>query len=189
MTDKAELRRSLIRQRMEISTIEKAERSARIAQRVLALSAYKNAENILMYAAVRNEVETHGLIRQAISDGKRIYLPVTRGRRKMDAVRIQDRAELVAGRLDIPEPKDGAIISPAEIDLVLVPGVAFDRTGARIGYGAGYFDAYLKNVRCAKLALAFDAQILERIDAEPHDVRMDGIITESEYIVCTGEEI
>ncbi len=108
----------------------------------------------------------------------------------MEFCLIKSLADLRPGFLSIPEPgpwcKKAA--PPHEETLVILPGTAFDRRGGRIGYGGGYYDAYLEGKdRCRKAALAFHAQISENVPADSHDVRADIIVTEEEIIRCTQD--
>lgn len=179
MTNKARIREALLVKRRGISIIENAELSARVSERLLRLNEVKSAKRLLCYASVRNEVETVGLIRQLMKNGAQVYLPRIRSGRGMDAVRVTSFEALNRNRFGIPEPTGDEIIDPAALDVALVPGVGFDHSGRRLGYGAGYFDKYLAKCACPLIGLAFEMQRVEILPEEEHDVRMHIVVTEN----------
>ena len=108
----------------------------------------------------------------------------------MEFCLIRSLADLCPGFLSIPEPEPWCekAAPPSEETLVILPGTAFDRDGGRTGYGGGYYDAYLEGKeKCRKAALAFHAQIAEKVPADSHDIRVDIIVTEEEIIRCTQD--
>ena len=177
--DRKELR-SLIRARREsISVIQAAELSARIAERVLILPEYRAARCIMSYASVLGEVQTAALNARILEDGKRLLLPkVMEDRQSMLAVPVADLSRLTRGAMGIPQPPDDTGADPADIDLVLVPGIAFDRKGGRLGFGGGFYDRFLEGTPALRVAIAFDIQLVDDTDPQPHDQQMDLLITE-----------
>ncbi|MBQ3222985.1 MAG: 5-formyltetrahydrofolate cyclo-ligase [Clostridia bacterium] len=165
-------------ERENISVIHAAELSARISEKVLALPEYKQAETVMCYASLLSEVRTESLNAKALADGKKLLLPKTHAQGRMDAVHVTDLSLLRPGKMQIPELETGEAEDPARIDLVLVPGVAFDKKGGRLGYGSGYYDRFLAKTRALKVALAFEMQIVEDTLALAHDQKMDMLITE-----------
>ncbi|MCX6769980.1 MAG: phosphoribosylglycinamide formyltransferase [Candidatus Micrarchaeota archaeon] len=158
-----------------------------IMDTVLNLEEFKSAECVLLYSSKGGEVHTEGIIQSALSIGKRVALPVTKKEsHALELYAIAGMDELSPGAFGILEPKSDPArrVQPEEVDLVLVPGVSFDRRGHRLGYGMGYYDLLLKRVKGRKIGLAYGMQMVERVPDEPHDVAVDMIVTENEIIRC-----
>ena len=140
----------------------------------------------MLFASFRTELDTMPIARWALDAGKRLCLPRVLGPRTMGAYRITEPAvDLVPGKWDIPEPREGLPeVPPDEMDLVFVPGSAFDEQGGRCGYGGGFYDTYLPRTRPGTpwVALAFEAQLVPRIDGEAHDLPVTAIVTERRVI-------
>jgi 5-formyltetrahydrofolate cyclo-ligase len=165
-------------------------KSAAIWERLSVLSEFTGATRLLVYVSQEREVDTHGLIRQLLAMGRQVYVPCFEpARRQYGASELRDfDADLATGEFGILEPKPGAIrpAAPDQIDGVLVPGLAFDETGNRLGRGRGYFDRLLREMRGVRIALAFDFQILTEVPAEAHDARMDFVVTETRVLKIKG---
>lgn len=190
METKEEIRKYALKIRAGIEKEERGAAEKAIAERLMKESFYRNARCIYCYASFRDEVETSGIIEEALKQGKKVALPRVSGRRKMAFYFIKSMADLSPGTWNIPEPGPWCAKAPLpdEKTLVILPGAAFDRSGARIGYGGGFYDAYLEgNNKCRKAALAFGLQCMDMIPADEHDVRADIIITEKELIVCSQD--
>jgi 5-formyltetrahydrofolate cyclo-ligase len=167
------------------SAREIAEKSKAIAERLFRLPEYKKAKTIMFYASKKLEVQTLAVIKMALRE-KNVAVPLVKGD-DMTAIQITGIGELVPGAFGVPEPRRGPEIRPKDIDLVIVPGVAFDAKGNRVGYGKGYYDKYLKKtIRAQVVALAYEFQISPRVPAECHDVRVHKIITEKRTVSCAG---
>lgn len=135
---------------------------------------FRSAGTVLLYWSMPEEVDTHTLI-QKWSSSKRIVLPKVCG--ESLELRLYDPDRMVPGYRGILEPSEEAPIVPdEEIELAVVPGLAFDPAGHRLGRGKGYYDRLLPRLHCPKLGLAFSCQILDEIPIEPHDVALDKII-------------
>jgi len=188
LTERDMLRVKMKLAREEASMLQVLEASARIGERVLAMPEYRAAKRIFCYYSLPMEVQTGGLIREMLRQGKEVYLPVTNRDRTMKAMRLRDADAVHRGAFKVMEPDGDEEIDPAALDLILTPGLAFDRAGGRIGYGAGCFDRFLP--RCSGLiaGLALDMQMVEKVPMEAHDVFMHRIITESEVICCAQEQ-
>lgn len=148
---------------------------------------FKDSKCMLLYATKGSEVHTDGIIQSALSLGKRVVLPVTKKEeKKLVLYELHGMNELAPGAFGIMEPPQNPAreVKPEEIDLVIVPGVSFDRRGHRIGYGMGYYDALLKKIPGRKIGLAYSLQIVGHVPEEPHDVAVDMVITEGEIIIC-----
>lgn len=147
---------------------------------------YKKAKDIFIYVSFGSEVNTHEIIKKAIIDKKNIYVPKIDMRKKeMIAVKIYSITELNVNNYGILEPINVDKDKIAnDFDIIVMPGVAFDENGNRIGYGGGYYDKYLeKNIfKAKKVALAYEEQILERIESDFHDIKVDFIINTKKII-------
>jgi 5-formyltetrahydrofolate cyclo-ligase len=154
------------------------------------MSDYKKAKLIMAYVDYKNEVITNDIISYSLEKGKRVVVPVTEIKtKKMTPCEVINYPEdLISGNYGIMEPKEECIrpVDPKIIDLILIPGVAFDVRGNRLGYGAGYYDRFLMRLNddAVKIALAYEMQILENVYPEKHDVPIDFIITEKRVIDC-----
>jgi 5-formyltetrahydrofolate cyclo-ligase len=170
----------------ELGTPEVRSKSAAIWERLSVLKGFAAAARLLVYVSTGNEVDTQGLIRQLLAMGRQVCVPRFEPATQRYAVsELQDfDAELTTGKYGILEPKPGAIRPAAfdQIDAALVPGLAFDETGNRLGRGSGHFDRLLGQTSGIKIALAFDFQILDEVPAEAHDARMDFIVTETRVV-------
>lgn len=141
----------------------------------------KKSKKIFTYISFGSEVDTKKFINYAISDNKDIYVPKTdKVNKEMLAIKINSLNNMNVDKLGILEPKhvDKSKIGD-KFDLIIMPGVAFDKNGNRIGYGGGYYDKYISKIndKCVKLALAYELQIVENIKSEIHDIKVDFIIT------------
>ncbi len=185
--EKARLRRQMKTLRHDLPADYKEGADRRIAELLWQTDEYREAHLIFCYVSRKDEADTRRILGQALADGKRVAVPVCRGRGEMEAWEIESLSELSEGAYGILEPAKPLPVKPEEIDLCLVPCLACDRDGRRLGYGGGYYDRYLKRVnendrnrpkRCrAKiLCLCWETQVLQEIPAEAHDVLMDGLL-------------
>lgn len=163
-------------------------KSAAIWERLSVLPEFASAEWVLTYVSTGNEVDTHGLVQQLMAMGKRVCVPsFDDATRQYVASELRDfNTELAEGEFKILEPKPEAIrpVPAGRLQALIVPGLAFDETGNRLGRGTGFFDRILRDARGAKIALAYDFQIQSEVPAADHDVRMDFIVTETRSINC-----
>jgi 5-formyltetrahydrofolate cyclo-ligase len=174
--------------RRKLSEAERLARSRRVWERVTALSSYQHARVVLGYMAFDDEVLTDGLMQHAMASGKQIVLPmVLSDRQGMALYVIEDLERDVAtgyrGTLE-PQPPRAHAVAPESLDLVLIPGVAFDLRGGRLGFGAGFYDRFLSRLPSdiPTLGLAFDFQVIPRLPLQPHDMLLNAIVTESRVI-------
>lgn len=161
-----------------------------IGARFMGLEAYRRAKTVMAYIGCKTEVETQPVIMEMLVGDKCLVIPYcTRDGNdhpRLGLWRLTDFAELSPGTWGILEPpksrwgEPGKEIAPAEIDLIMVPGVGFDRQGGRLGNGAGYYDRLLACVRpdTVLCGLGFESQLFDEIATEPHDVAMDVVVTE-----------
>lgn len=188
--DKKVLRKKILTERKNINTVEKGEMDNKILDKFYQSEYYKKSKKIFIYVSFDSEINTKGIINKALIDNKKIYVPRTEFKtRLMDAVEITSLDNLIENEYGILEPsiKDPHV-NPNELDLIVVPGVAFDRQGGRMGYGAGFYDRYFNKINkenikeIIKLALAYDFQVLEKVPMNEQDMPVNCIITESEFI-------
>jgi 5-formyltetrahydrofolate cyclo-ligase len=183
---KREARARALAARDALPAAERARLSRVICARATALAELGRAESLLLFASFRSEVDTLPLLSWALARGVSVALPRVCGPRLMEALRIEDpAADLAAGTWGIPEPRDGLpVVDPQHIDIVIVPGAAFSPDGARCGYGGGFYDSYLPRLlpKTPRIALAFDVQVADQLPCEPHDLRVDAIVTETRVI-------
>jgi 5-formyltetrahydrofolate cyclo-ligase len=173
----------------------KDELSRTICEKFAALPDYQAARTVLFYLDVRAEVRTRHYLPTALTHGKKIVVPYCVDG-LLELFHLENMDELDVGMYKILEPKAELRAVPAkrvdvkEIDLVMVPGVAFDRTGARMGHGKGYYDKLLEHARpeTPLVALAFECQLFPEIPTQSHDVFMDKIITEANVFEGRGRK-
>ena len=156
-----EIRSEVRKKRKAVSGIQVAEMSLRICEKIVALPEYIRAKRVLCYAAMPDEVQTKGILWAIAHSGRELYLPVTTNLRYVTPEQI-----------------------PEALDLALVPGIAFDRSGNRLGFGKGYFDRFLARCRCPAIGLAYELQLVDTIETVAHDVPMDKIVTETAVYTC-----
>tara|TARA_Y100001970_G_C14253277_1_gene873370 strand:- start:1637 stop:2203 length:567 start_codon:yes stop_codon:yes gene_type:complete len=147
---------------------------------------FENANSVHTYISKKNEPRTKRIIKLCWELSKNVNVPyVIPGQNKLFHSELNSFSDLRIGSFGVLEPSSKKNISSQKksFDLVIVPGVAFDMNGSRIGYGKGYYDRFLKNINAFRLALAFDFQVLEKIPTENHDIPINGIITESRKII------
>ena len=182
--DKTKQRRAALAARRAMSTAARASASAAICLRLLALPELRTAKTILSYRALGDEADLRALEGMLKA---RIAYPRCLGQREMEARIPSGPMKLGPYGIREPDPAASLLLPPEEIDLVLLPCVAFDRCGHRLGHGAGYYDRYLPCCEKAKTILAaFAAQELPLVATEEHDRNADIIVTERE-IITPGE--
>jgi len=165
---------------------DKDELSRQICEKFLALPAYATAKTVMFYIDVRSEVRTRQHLPQALASGKKIIVPWCNDKGELELFHLTNMEELAIGMYKILEPKPELRhlpekqVKPEDLDIVMAPGVAFDRSGARMGHGKGYYDKLLQHARpdAPLVALAFECQLFPEIPVARHDIFMDMIITE-----------
>lgn len=186
MPGKAEIREMALNLRLALGEAERARKSEQIKEEILALHELKIARTVMAYVNFREEVQTTGLLREMLQSGKRVLVPYCLNREMISCRIFNIDSDLRPGKFGIrePLPERLLIVPPAEIDLVLVPGVAFDYQGNRIGYGKGYYDRFLPQLRtqATVAGVAFCCQLFPEIEAEEHDYKMSLLISENSVI-------
>lgn len=186
---KVALRRTMRRIRSSIPERDRAARGEAIAAAALALPETAAAATVFAFLSFGDEVPTRGLVAGLLAAGKRVVLPaVTDG--VLEAAAWREGDPLTQSFYGAAEPADRTAVDPAEIDLVLAPGLAFDRRGRRLGYGGAYYDRFLPRLRpgATVAALAFHEQVVDEVPAAGHDRVVDVVLTDRETIrVDRGE--
>ncbi|HWT26468.1 MAG TPA: 5-formyltetrahydrofolate cyclo-ligase [Mobilitalea sp.] len=210
---KAELRQHMKERRNSLSKEEQALQSKAIYNRLLPMSVYIDSSELFSYVSFPPEVDTTNIIRTALMENRKVYVPRVE-KPEIQFYRIDNLASMVRSKFGIMEPtmdeekrfvldnmnsaqsnQEGflhaaSISSSVHMELkplMLLPGLAFDRSGNRIGYGAGYYDRYLSSYTedyFLKIALSYDFQIVKHIDVTEYDVKADIILTPGETIIC-----
>lgn len=186
--DKNTLRKKVLEERAQLTNEEVLAKSSSIKERLFQTKEFQAANFIFSFISFKDEVFTHEIIREALAMGKRIGVPITIDKpRKMLVSELKDfDQELEEGFYNILTPKKEfeRIVSPDTVDLVLVPGLAFDKYGYRVGYGGGYYDRFFAQLDkdIPKLGLCFDLQIYPPVPRDSYDIAIDYIITEEQVI-------
>jgi 5-formyltetrahydrofolate cyclo-ligase len=187
--DKPSLRARLlaVRKARPADVVESASRA--IAQRVLDLPEPGAVRVVALYQALPYEVSTRALWRALAARGLRTVFPrMVKGSRLLVFGAADGDDDLQPGPMGIREPRPGRDVELADIDLFFVPGVAYDRSGFRLGYGGGYYDTTLARARddALRIGLCFDEELVERLPAEAHDAPVDAVVTEARTIRSPG---
>ena len=174
--DKKELRRSIREQKRAMSEEEIVQRSEALGKLFLESEAYKNAKTIYGYLPYNQEVRTVPMLEQALRDGKRVAVPKCYGD-EMKFIFMDDLSKVEKGYANIPEPIANEPIADDTTALVLMPGLAFDKEGHRIGYGGGFYDKFLEaEPNHPTLALCYAFQMLPHLETEAHDIPVDYVL-------------
>ncbi len=187
--NKEEIRRDILKKRYSLSKNDIRNKSQQVFLHLAETVEYINSQNIMFYVATRSEAQTEEMIKMSIKMGKNVFVPIILPEcLNLAPSKIFDfDIELEKGKKGILEPKKEyyRLFPPENIDLIIIPGVAFDLNGNRIGRGFGYYDNFLKKVcSSAKIvALAFEMQIVKEIPNDKNDIPVHGIITEKRIII------
>jgi len=182
MESKSQLRKRILNVRNNMSEEDVKKNSNAIMDKITSLDIYKQSKVVFIYMDFKNEVMTSNLIKRMLSERKRVVIPYTDNINSvLIPSEITKESDLKLNSFGYYEPKSILSVNIEEIDLVIVPGVVFDKNLNRIGFGKGYYDKILNLLKpsAKKVALAHDFQVLKNIPAEEHDVKMDIIITEN----------
>lgn len=178
--EKYEIRRKVKAMRQMLSEIERRQAAEEVFERLEKTAAFLMADHILMYHSLPDEVFTHSFLGKW-GKRKHFYLP------RVNGVNLEilpyDESHLELGSFHIEEPTGSETVDPSQIELVVVPAVAYDRRGNRLGRGKGFYDRLLKNTRATKVGIGYEFQLVDEVPTEPHDVTMDIIITQNSTIV------
>ena len=195
-TDDLSARKQAIREAAHANRKAQADKdgvSVTIVDKFMALPEYAAAKTVMFYVDVRDEVRTRQALPTAIQGDKRIVIPFCVDG-ELELFHLESMDELSVGMYKILEPRaelrDVAAkrMQPQDLDLIMVPGVAFDKNGGRTGHGKGYYDKLLQHARpnCPLVALAFECQMFPEIPVQHHDIYMDKVVTENAVYVGKG---
>ncbi|MBC8499559.1 MAG: 5-formyltetrahydrofolate cyclo-ligase [Candidatus Atribacteria bacterium] len=186
--NKEEIRRKIIKKRLSLSSEYIKNISEQVCINLAETVEYIDSQNIMFYVATRSEVQTEEMIKISVNVGKNIFVPIilTECINLAPSTIYDFDNELEKGEKGILEPKKEyyRLFPPEDIDLIIVPGVAFDLSGNRIGRGFGYYDNFLRKISTSTkiIALAFEMQIVEKIPNDKNDIPVHKIITEKRII-------
>jgi 5-formyltetrahydrofolate cyclo-ligase len=180
---KGRIRCSQITRREQLTAQQRADLSSRAQSMLVRQPWFVEAKLIALYSSIRNEVDTQHLFEAAISLGKRIVFPRIDGD-QMVFVEVESPRDFCSGTFGVLEPVGPKVVPVCCIDLIVVPGVAFDRDGFRIGFGKGYYDQALEGrpLSCRLAGLAYAFQLDDSIPREVHDVSLDWLVTDQEVL-------
>ena len=170
-------KRRRIREKKRAMTLEEIEeRSRELVRQFAATEAYRKAKTVYGYMPYNQEVRTVPMLEQALRDGKKVAVPKCYGD-EMKFIYLDDLTKVAKGYAGIPEPIADEPVAHDETALVLMPGLAFDPQGHRIGYGGGFYDKFLsREPNHPTLALCYDFQMLPHLDTEEHDIPVDTVL-------------
>lgn len=188
MTTKAHLRKKIGEKRRSLDPRWLADASSRIVAQLLKLDAFIAAESIALYKAIEGEVDLEPLFGSCWEQGKRTSIPIfNRALKIYELADISENTRYVQGNYGIQEPVNPAYAEIGAVDLVIVPGVAFDTKGNRLGRGGGYYDRMLAGYGGIKAAVAFEFQLFDHVPNDSSDIPVNYIVTESKVVDLCNE--
>ena len=191
-TDKDFVRRQYAAERKAYTELCRTEENEAITAHFLQSALYYNARTVMCYVSMRREVDTHSLIKAMIRDGKTVCVPkITDRNGQMCAALIRSWDDLACvGPFGILEPSEKAeVIEPNEIDLIVVPAIAFTQTGHRLGMGGGYYDRFLSNTQAVRIGFAFSCQIKQSLPTDVWDAKMDHLVSREGITDCRTSKV
>lgn len=180
--DKNTLRTKLRKLRNELPDVKITELSQKITEQIIHTDWFICANTVMLYRSAKNEVMTDYLWDACMKAGKTCLFPKCVSKTEMIAVQIEKKDDFSLSHYQIPEPISDVEFPKSEIDLILVPGLGFDKTKNRIGYGAGYYDRYLSDFSGITCGLCFQLQLCESVFPDTYDIPLTYIATESEIL-------
>lgn len=184
MEDKKELRKIMLDKRNMLNFEDKIKYDKVIYDSIIERDLFINSKNIFIFVSYQNEVDTRKIIQYGLEHNKNICVPKIISKSEgMISIKIKSFDELEKSKYGILEPKSNDnIVKPEDIDLILLPGLAFDFYGGRLGYGGGFYDRYLKAVskESIKLGITYNFQIIPKVPVDEHDYLVDGVITDKD---------
>jgi 5-formyltetrahydrofolate cyclo-ligase len=186
MQDKASLRKEILAKRSRIPPEVRKTKDGKIQKRLFGVEEFKAAKTLFFFASFRSEVDTFGMIRNTLAGGRRVVLPRVEGK-NLKLYEIKGLDELVSGCMNIPEPSvltDDRKVTINDVDVVVIPGAAFDERGNRIGYGGGFYDKLLAELRkpIPIIAPTYEEQVIESVPTDAHDKKVSIIVTDCRLI-------
>ena len=180
---KQESRRRFKQMRADMPSEEKVERDRLIAQSFLALDCYASCKTLLIYYSTAIEVDTHAIINRAFADGKRVAFPVCRENGEMDFYIAESIDELFPDAYGIPAPEAQAprLVDSFEDTLCVVPALAYDLSGFRLGFGKGYYDRYISRTGVKTIGLCYECFVVDKLAVDEFDCSADALLTDEKY--------
>ena len=182
---KAKLRERIREARDRIPEPERTAAAARVEETVLRLPEVSSAATVAMFDAFGAEIPTARMVSRLLDEGKRVFLPFL-DEGGMEMAEVGPDEALLPTAYGPREPASRAAVDPTEIDVIVVPAIAFDRRGHRLGYGGGHYDRYLRRVRpdATRIGIAFEVQVVDQVPASDADERVHLIVTETGALDC-----
>ncbi|MDR0346942.1 MAG: 5-formyltetrahydrofolate cyclo-ligase [Coriobacteriales bacterium] len=182
--EKSEFRKMMLAKRAAMTSDERATANSKIFQSVISLPEYKRAQTIFTYVSVTDEPETITLIEDAWKHDKRVCVPRCVSFGVMHAHAIRSMDDLQKGMYDIPEPKDVCpLVSPGEMELIIVPCVCCGKDGYRLGYGGGFYDRWLEKRNAPAAVLCFEEMLVAAVPCEAHDKRTNILVSDASFSI------
>ncbi|MDQ0615772.1 5-formyltetrahydrofolate cyclo-ligase [Microbacterium sp. W4I4] len=186
---KRALRAELRERRQLLSDAQREAAASGIAAQLDALVEEHGARSVSCFLSTTTEPDTRGFVRDAVARGIRVLLPITRADGLLDWAVADDTEEISEGLYGLPEPT-GEVLGPIavnDVDLMIIPAAAIDRTGTRLGWGRGYFDKTIGSMeKCPPVyAVIYDSEVLDSLPREVHDQPVDGIVTPTQTITLS----
>ncbi len=185
--NKSELREYYSQKRSSLNNLEIKKLNNIIFSKFINSNIYKNSNKIMIYISFDSEIDTHRLINQILSDGKRVIVPITDSKNnKLIPSELYSMEELELGFYNILTPKTEFIrvFDKTKLDLIIVPGIVFDKTGYRLGYGGGYYDKFLHDLKnIPKISLCYDFQLIDSVPKESYDIPVNYILTDKRSVI------
>lgn len=175
--DKKELRKKYTKVRAEVENKEGKDKLIR--KNLRELDIYKKAKSVFVFISYRSEVDTRGIIEDILADGKKLLVPLVKGK-EMIAVEVKGIDDLEPNKMGILEPKSGDEVT--DVDLTITPGLAFDKDGFRLGYGGGYYDKFFAKVDTVRMGIGYSDQYVESLVHEDYDKPLEYLLTEEGLI-------
>lgn len=165
--------------------IDKEIKSEIIEKKLIKTKEFINAKIVGVYISLKDEVNTNEIIKECFKINKKVAIPKVLNEHIIEFYTIKENEKLQEGLYHIMEPNNKNIISKDDIDLMIIPGICFDKQKNRIGYGKGYYDTYLKNTKIYKIGICFNEQLMNEheIKVEENDIKLDKIITDKKVIL------
>jgi 5-formyltetrahydrofolate cyclo-ligase len=182
---KAETRELIKAERRKMSDEDVLEKSIKASTLFVNSEIYKKSKCLMIYFPLGNETDTAEIARAAYGDKKKIVFPVTDETQcEIVPYAAEEDTRFIRGGFSVFEPKGTQAVDKLKIDTIIVPGIAFDKFGSRIGFGKGCYDRFLRDLPAVKVGFCYEFQLCDKIDADDFDVKMDFLITEEKIIRC-----
>jgi 5-formyltetrahydrofolate cyclo-ligase len=188
--EKTALRARMRAVRSAIPAEKRALLAGRIEARLADLPEMRRAQTVLLFYSFGSEVPTAGIARSLLDGGRRVLLPYLE-ESSMEAAELRADQSPITSAYGPKEPPERVAVDPSEVDIVVTPGLGFDREGYRIGYGGGHYDRYLSRLgpHATRIGIGFDAQVLEAVPHGERDERLDFVVTDRETIDCRSGRV